>query len=862
MNTNRKSLFVFVTIFIAISVSSHIFACNKKGKITSPENPGSLPPPPQCKGKINFSPESVSGWSPLPVTFTAELQDAPSEGITAVGFDFNKADGIIDFLEVLTPATNKFVYQVTYTTVGEFVEGISFYWNEGNISCGQYFTSKISVVFRCPTPTVRVIAQQGFGLSYTVFFRILDLPIDSVSFKAGPGTSLSDVTCTPYQAIQNSCYISINFPDYGDFILCWYAESYCGARTDLECLSLLLQYSSSQILSYGGGTPDKAFFSPSQNMIALRTPPYITLLNKNGEIIRRLQSASGMIYSMKFKEGSVWILEPSGNYIQFFSVDLSGKIKTVIGNIFGAIDFDVFSSLGKKYGAFVRSFADNGDILVFDITDLEATTPICRKDIPPGAREIKVINNFAFVRYSTEIHAYKINLTGSICTVADPITLAFGHVPSFFDIEGDSQQATGVFSTSFQPEQDKIFQFSFDFTSEKFSSSISKFVVFPSSEVQALKVSPFNVSHVAIGYFQKNSGEYKVKLFDLSGQQTVGGEEGFSLPSRPVSISFVDTITTIVFDDSSNIARISFYPLSQKNYLKLGGARSGDVRAIHQIDCNTGNILEYIIDGSSIALLDLTPVFSSGGTLPVSITHIPSDPLLIHHSGEELYGIFRDSSGVFLSNATFSFRINFEGQDIRSFAKGITHFLAGGSSGLYYAKKTFSNFLLYERNIQVRKIRFISPNFFIIAPEGLYVVQEGQNLTEPVRYSLPCQDIAISDDSRYIYCLTPIDITEYELSGILTKRKERTFALSIGNIVDSDYEQGHIFFVSKTAIGPLYGTISSRDLKIKILSLLGGDRDDPISISAHSVCLPQRLMFLIYGNFGTEIMKGFATLIQ
>ncbi|MCX7734867.1 MAG: hypothetical protein N2254_08955 [bacterium] len=856
---NRKiSYALTIAIIFIIACSS-----NKNGKT---QNSGNNPPPatPPCDSSVVFFPEEISGDSPLQVTYSATFKGVNSEGITSVMIDFG-ADNFIDdiYSYELTPQ-NSFSYNAIYSSVGDFRDAFYFLWSEsegGKIkNCSVKKESKIRVTFLCPQPSIEVIAQviDSTSKSANILVRPTNMSLQQVTFYAGYETP-QKINCIPDNRFQNSCLISASAPDFGDWSLCWYAESFCGKKTEQSCLSFIISYPFTEVLNYGVGKIIN--FSSLEDKIAAITPPYISVISKDGDVIKRIGGAAGDIRWLKSTSEGIWILKITDKFNIVF-IDFSGNITENVVNpnsIFGTIGFDIYKTTNKRYAIVLRSFQENGDIVVFDITSFDASTPICRKIIPAGPRIIEFINGYAFVGYINEVHSYKIDFLVDICEVKEPEKYNLTYTPSLFDIEGDFSKAIAAYSSDFSSVKGKIFAFGFDFSSGKFYDIGSANASVGSNiDILSLKVSPFDLSYVAVSYLNKDIGEYRTKIHDFSANQSIGGVEGLKISDRAVFSSFLGKTTVAVIDEKNTINILEF-PASKKTK-KIGGFRNTNIKTsqIIETDCNAGKTFMTFPDGGGIVTADISSVFSPSGGFPVISTYISKDAVSVQKGPDnKTYAIFNTGNSLFLSDTDFSFSVTVGSSDITGFSAGSTYFITGGSSGIFYAKKNFSSFLNlnFSEIYQLKKTIYISPFFFLFSGNSLLILKD--DLEKVLNVSFGCQDIAVSDDKTKIYCMNAFGVSEHRFeNNSIIQSSSRSFILPVGDIYDSDFEDGHIFFLSDLGISKGFGIIRASDMKVVVLLKLPDDVE-PISISAKKYCLPNLVFVSAYGNFpdGT-IVKG------
>lgn len=865
MPKTKKQIFIFVQVLLIIVIA----ACNKKANqtIKNNNNNNNIPATPLCDSNVEFFPESISGESPLQVTYSANFIAKNSDGITAVLIDFG-SDNFVD-LEYKYDATpqKSFTYNAIYSSVGELKDTFYFLWNESEEDkvkeCKVKKESKIKVSFFCPTPSVEIISQitDSQTRSANIWLRPNNMSLEQVTFYAGYDTP-QKVSCIPDNRFQNTCFISLIAPDFGDWSACWYAESFCGRKTDLYCSSFIISYQFSEIFNYGVG--GGVAFSTLSDKIAAVTPPYVSLISQQGDVIKRIPVGSGDVRWIKLTEEGTWFLKATDKfYISF--IDFSGNTTNSVitpESLYGTISFDIYKTSNKRYAIVLRSFEENADILVFDITSLDASTPICKKIIPRGPRIVRFVSGYAFVGYIDRLYSYKIDFPSEICEIREPKIYNFPSIPSVFDIEGNSSEIIGAFSSEFSQAQGKVFVFKFYPASETFSSTREITASVGTNEILSLKVSPFNLSYIAISYLNKDIGEYRTKIYDLSTEQSIGGVEGLKITNKPLFSSFVGETTVAVIDEK-NVINILEFPFLKKTK-KIGGFINSKVKTYQEIDinCDTGKHYMFIPDGGGTAILEITPIFSNG--FPSISTYIGRDTLSIQKGPDnKLYGIFNDGNQLYVSDTDFSFSITLNNSDIMSFSVGLTYLIGGGPSGISYAKKSFTSFssLNFSEINQLKKSIHISPFFFLFSGNSLLILSE--ELEMVLRNSMTCDDISISDDKSRVFCLNAFGITEFTFDGTqINQKSSRAFFLSAGSIYDSDFEDGHIFFISDIGVSKGFGVIRTSDLKLTILYPMSNDFQ-PISISAEKYCIPGTVFVSAYGDFsGGGIAKGWIVKIR
>lgn len=843
-------------VLIAALLLFSFSLCKKKTETTKIEDkpPAQIMP---CDSGIEFYPEEISGTSPLAVTYYANFKAVNSDGITLVSIDFGN-DGFIDenYSYDTTPQ-NSFSYNAVYSSVGEFKDTFYFFWTEkeNNLekNCKAKRTSKAKVTFFCPKPSIEVIGQifDDKTRAMNIWIRPTNMSLEQVTFYAGYDT-LNETKCTIDSRFQNTCFLSLVAPEFGDWNLCWYAQSFCGNKTDVTCVTFIASYSFSEIFQYEVGK-SIAFDSFASKMVAV-TPPYITLISPSGDVVTRLTGAYGDIRWIKLTEEGIWLLDVRDKFHLRF-VDFFGKLrKEVVNpeNTFGTIAFDIYKTQTKRYTILLRSFQERGEILVFDISSFDASEPVCKMNIPAGARMIRFINGYAFVGYIDRLLAYGIRFKENICEFDTPSTYAFKRDPSLFDIEGSSSSGIiAVYASDAFDAKGKLFAFGFNVTDKSYFNIGDFQVTEEDVDVLSIKVSPFELSHIAILYHNKKTGEYRIKLFDLQARQSIGGVEGLKVQEKPTYISFLGKMTAAVVDEKNRLNIMTFpEPTPSVRTKSIGGFRDPLVRTqqIIDINCNTGESYIFIPDGGGIVGLDITPVLSPAGGFPSIATYIAKDSICIQKGADgKIYGIFNEGGELYLSDTDFSFSSKLNTADITTFSVGLTYAVAGGRSGAAFAKRTFSSFMKLPDVEQLRKSIYLSPFFFLFTGNRLHVFND--ELRELLNITMDCQDIAVSDDGAKIFCLNPLGISVFAIDrGSISNIASRRFLLPIGNVYDSDFEDDHILFLSDLTISKGFGIIRTKDLKIVLLSVLP-EEVEPISISAKKHCLPNLLFVSAYGNF-------------
>jgi hypothetical protein len=864
---NNLTFFHFLSALFFISVLFSLFlnsGCSNKKQQGSGRgnNGGNGGDNSQCSSKISFYPEKVSGESPLAVTVDVKFEGQNSKGITYVVIDFG-ADGFddIDIKDFQESGTKSFSYNLVYSSVGTFKDTFKFWWSEGNRICSKSFTIESSVVFYCPAPQFDIFSLQSVGGGVSITFRILNLPLEKVDFFLGY-ENLQKVQCNRNPVLQNACDTFILLPGYGDWSICFYAQSWCGRASQLTCTSVLASYGlSNPLVSYYIRNTRRSYLYGAT--AAFESEPFISLLSYDGELAvkKRFLMGDNMLYSDIGGDG-VWALIQSGaNFIIKFT-SFSGEEKTVISepNLYGSVAFDVFSLGGKKYLAVLRSFAGGapGDILVYDVSSYEAHNPICQKKINSGASLIKFINGYLFVKYSQSISAFKINFSADVCDFPSDQPPEFqpgsGLFLDFFDFEWDNQStyAVGVWSSFEFNYKSKVSLFNFYFVPGGFL-NVSSFDVFSGKRVQvlALKVSPQAISRVAIGYRNEEDGGYYIKLYDTFEGKSIGSVEGFQIGFEPRSIVFLSESKVLVF--GANLVSLVDFSSSEKKTAVISGISQTAKPVFNKISCDTSEFSILVPDGGSVAELDISPIFKgSGGARPANFF---SGVVALLGSGPDgkSYALFQTGSSFYLSDLTRSFQINFEGSDPRTLAIGNNFFLVGGGSGLWFSKKGWSSFLKYPGIPQARRIIY-NPSgnyFFVFSGSGIFVLKEKSDSLEGAGFfAVDCQDV-VSDGDTNIYCLRSFGIIEYRFDGAsFVKQRERAFFLAIGNIIDSQYSNGHIFFVSDLNVSDFAGIINTQSLRIVLLYPLGqfGEEIKALGISSFKYCSLNSFFFSVFGD--------------
>lgn len=862
MLKRRKETFIIAVILLVI------ISCKGKNKqINNNTGNTNKTTPLPCESNIDFFPQELSGESPLQVTYSAKFIGKNSDGITAVLIDFG-GDNFIDW-EYSYEATPKesFSYNAVYSSVGEFKDIFYFLWKEneeGKIKeCKAKKEVKIKVSFFCPIPSVEIISQitDSQTRSATIWLRPNNMSLEQVTFYAGYDIP-QKVRCIPDNRFRNTCFISLVAPEFGDWSACWYAESFCGRKTDLSCSSFIISYQFSEIFNYAVGQA-VAFSSFSDKIVAIN-PPYISLISSQGDVIKRIPIGSGEVRWIKLTEEGTWLLRVSDKFFISFT-DFSGNgTESVITpeSLYGTISFDIYKTSSKRYAIVLRSFQDSADILVFDITSLDASTPICKRIIPSGPRIIRFLGEYAFVGYIDKLYSYKIDFISEICEIREPKIYNFQIAPSVFDIEGNYSEVIGVYSSDFSQVQGKVFTFKFIPSSGTFLNLGEINASVGNNEILSLKVSPFNLSHIAISYKNKDINEYRTKIYDLSTAQSIGGIEGLKITEKPLFSSFLGGTTVAVIDEKNRINILEFPYL--KKIKKIGGSDNLQMKTSQVIEtnCDTGKHYMFIPDGGGIALLEITQIFSGG--FPSISTYISKDTISIQKGQDnKVYGIFNNGSNLYASDTDFSFSVSLDSSNITDFSVGLTYLIVGGPNGIYYAKKNFASFsyLNFQEINQLKKSIHIYPFFFLFSGNSLLVLSD--ELEKILNISMVCDDISVSDDKSSIFCLNAFGVTEFTFEGMEVKQKaSRSFFLPPGSIYDSDFEEGHIFFVSDLGISKGFGAIRASDLKLVILYPME-DEIKPVSISAKKYCIPGSVFVSVYGNFpGGGIAKGWIVKIR
>jgi len=867
-------LLLFIAVFFGMVLNSG--CSNKKGG--KGNNRGNGGDSSQCSSKVSFFPEKVSGESPLSVTIEAKFEGQNSKGITYVAIDFG-ADEFddIDFKDFQESGTNYFSYNLVYSSVGTFKDAFKFWWSEGNRICSKSFTIEASVIFYCPTPQFEVFSLDSVGKGINIAFRVLNLPLERVDIFLGYDT-LQKVPCYLIPGLQekNVCGVFVPLPGYGDWSICFYAQSWCGKSSQLTCRSVLVSYGlSPPLMSYYIKDTRRSYLYGAT--VAFESEPFISLLSYDGELAvkKRFLMGDNILYSDIDGDGVWALIQSGGNFIVKFT-SFSGVEKTVISepNLYGSVAFDVFSVGGKKYLAVARSFAGGapGDILVYDVTSYEAHNPICQKSINSGANTIKFINGYLFVRYSQSIFAFKINFSSDICDFPSDQPPEFqpggGTFLNFLDFEWDNQStyAVGVWSSFEFNYKNKVSIFNFYFGPERFS-NVSAFDVFPGKKIQvlALKVSPQAISRVAIGYRNEDDGRYYIKLYDIFEGKSIGSVEGFEIGFEPKSIVFLDKDKVLVF--GAKLASLIDFSSNQKKIARISGVSQDAKPVFNKLSCETSEFSMLLPDGGSVAELDISPIIKGSGVArPVNFfSGVPV--LLTQDQDWKSYTLFQTSSSFYLSDLTRSFHISFEGSDPRALAVGYNFFLIGGG-GLWFSKRNWSSFLEYSK-IPAKKIIYHPSGryFFVFSGSGINVLKEGSDSLENVGFfQVDCQDIAfsLSDADIKMYCLRSFGIIEYRFDRTsFIKQRERAFFLSVGNIIDSQFSNGHIFFVSDLGVSHFAGIINTENLKVVLLYPLGEDAK-AFGISSFKHCSADAFFFFVFGDMpvknpetGLEVRRDF-----
>jgi len=864
----RKNSFTFFhlvfALFFIIALSGLILnsGCSNKKQNGVKGADGNGADNSQCSSKISFYPENVSGESPLSVTVEVKFEEQNSKGITYIVIDFG-ADGFddIDIKDFQESGTKNFSYNLVYSSVGDFKDVFKFWWSEGDRICSKSFTLKTSVVFYCPAPQFEVFSLQSVGSRVIITFRVLNLQLENVDFFLGY-ENLQKVECNRNPVLQNACDTSVLLPGYGDWSICFYAQSWCGRASQLTCTPVLASYIlPTPLMSYYIRETQRSYFYGTT--VAFESEPFISLVSYDGELAvkKRFFMGDNMLYSDIDKDGFWALIQSGSNFIIKFT-SFSGEERNVISepNLYGSVAFDVFSLGGKKYLAVLRSFAGGtpGDILVYDVTSYEAHNPICQKKINSGAGFIKFINGYLFVKYSQSISAFKINFSVDVCDFPSDQPPEFqpggGLFLDFFDFEWDNQStyAVGVWSSFESTYKSKVGLFNFYFGPGRFS-DVSAFDVFHGKRVQvlALKVSPQAISRVAIGYRNEDDGRYYIKLYDTFEGESIGSVEGFEIGFEPRSIVFLSESKVLVFGARS-LSSFDFSSTEKKSTL-ISGISQTAKPIFNKISCDTSEFSILMPDGGGIVELDISPIFKgSGGARPVNFFS-GAVALLSYDQEGKSYALFQTGSSFYLSDLTRSFRIDFEGSDPRTLAVGYNFFLVGGSSGLWFSKRNWSSFLKYPGIPQARRIIYNHSGnyFFVFSGSGIFILKEkSDGLEDAGFFAVDCQDVA-SDGYTKIYCLRSFGIIEYRLDGAnLIKHRERAFSLTIGDIIDSHFSDGHIFFVSDLNISHFAGIINTESLRIVLLYPLGqiGEEINALGISSFRYCSSNSFFFSVFGD--------------
>ena len=856
-SSSRAKLPHTFIFFLAVFLFSGVLSsCSKKnsgnGTTQPPENK-------DCKSRIDFFPQSVSGESPLTVSFYASFYPEGSTGLTAVAVDFG-ADGFVDLVTYQGPTS--FYFVSTYSSLGNFSDKFIFWWSENGKVCEKSFSASIKVSGFCPRPSYQIESFGSEGNSAKAIIKVINLPLEQVEFYAGY-ESLEKVQCPPHNLLQGRCTITLPAPSWGDWLFCLYGKSYCGNQGETICSPIVINYPQTLAVSYGVGRIIRAF-SNGLSMFA-QTPPFMTILTKDGSIINRINLPGGDLrYSDVSSDGFFTFNIVGSDYVLYFISLSSGKIKEVIKdpNLYGSVSFDVFERSGKRYVAFLRSFGGGApaDILIYDITGLQASTPICQKNLDSGGREIRFEKDNLFVIYSDKILAFPLSFSGEVCSISDPVQYNFSAFNDITDLQSFGSEITIVWTSFEQPMRGNVGIFSFD-TLGRIFRPLKSFDVFPTKDkdVFSLKVSPFNLSDVAIGYLLKDSGKYKVKLYNWVREESICGVEGLEVPSRPISIIFLSDVTVAVFDSSNNLTILDFSTCETKKIKSISGFVDG-ANALSDIDCSQSKAKVYFPDGGALAELDILPVFLSPSSSPSLSKFYPFDTLKISFDfHKSLFEVFKDGDSVFVADITGYFSpISFFGSDVKSFSVGKDVILIGSSNAVFYSKKGMPNFYILK-NKQAKKIKYINGLFFIFSGNDIDVLEESSLSfvlegfpVDPIRF----QDVSFSPDMK-MYLLGSTQVVEYVYQdNRFGKKRERTFYLPAGKIIDSEFSYGHIFFISDLSIANFLGVINTENLKITLLANLGeGSR--AISISAEPSCLPNTIFTSVYGSFGTDIFRGF-----
>ena len=836
----------------------------------------------KCSSSVYFSPESVTGESPLTVTFQA-LFDARegADGITAVGLDFG-GDGFVDIVTSFTQPQTSFIYTATYSSVGDFQDAFVFFWEEdGKRMCKERKVSTISVVFRCPEPDTELLSQVVSGKVAVVKLRVKNLPLDQVRFYGGVD-NIKPLSCTPDPNVPNSCNMYFSFPSFGDWSFCWYAESYCGKKEEIVCSSAIISYPFAELFSYYFEFPVLSKYLGSKGELIFSQEPYIVVFDTREVKVKKKTFVGGDFIDMTADEKFAWVfrrrfVNQAGAQTVLFELIRASpeeqKTKTVISGdqLFGTFDFDVMERQGKKYAVFSRDLISAGDILVYDITGGEASLPICTKRIPAGGKSMNIVGDgFIFISTLTEIYVYKLNFTGDICEIQDIVNFTPGYSIDTIDIGGDKRYAVGIWSSQNEPVRGKFSAFKFDFANQKFE-KIGEFQVIPNRKVDVLKldVSPDNISRVAVSFRISETGEYKVKFFDIEKAQSIGGIDGFSLPSEPVLLSFLNSSTSIIIGKDGSLTKIE---LDNFNKTVISLSHIGKMgKAVFSVDCDSTSMKVFSPEGAGVIQLDITPAFAEKLTSPLPVM-IHGDPKIkrvesvLKGNKGKIYILFsreNPSSGKnekILSDIDFSFELTSLIGDIRTFAVGETFAIIGGSQGAYFANITKENqkFILLQ-NKQLKKVLYSSGYFFLFSGNDIDVMrEEGELLSSVVTdYSLGCLDISVSEDGSKIFCLRSFGVKEFAFDGRrIIGGRERSFSIPAGNIIDSSYSEGYIFFITDLIISQGFGVINTADLKLVILSLLG-EGQEAYGVDASPYCTENTVLFSLYGKLGGKVIRGF-----
>ena len=835
----------------------------------------------QCISSVYFSPESVTGESPLTVTFQALFEAAEgAEGITAVGLDFG-GDGFVDIITSFTQPQTSFIYTATYSSVGDFQDAFVFFWEEnGKRMCEERKVSTISVAFRCPEPDTELLSQVVSGKVAVVKLRVKNLSLNQVRFYGGVD-NIKPLSCTPDPNVPNSCNLYFSFPSFGDWSFCWYAESFCGKKEEIVCSSAIISYPFTELFSYYFEFPTFSKYLKAKEKLVFSQEPYVVLFDIREMQVERKTFVGGDFLDMTADERFAWVfrrrfVNQGGVQTVLFELiraSLEGQeTKTVIsGNqLFGTFAFDIIEKSGKNYAVFSRDLITTGDILVYDITGGEASLPICTRRIPAGGKYMKVVGDgFIFISTLTEIYVYKLDFTGEICEIRDIINFTPGYSIDAIDIDGSERYALGIWSSQNEPVSGKFSAFRFDFVSQKFE-KIGEFQIIPNRKVNALNldVSPDNISRVAVSFYVEETGEYKVKFFDIGKSQSIGGIDGFSLSSEPALLSFLSSTTSIIIGRDGNLTKIE---LDSFNKTVISLSHVGEMgKAVFSVDCDSTSMNVFSPEGGGIVQLDITPAFAEKLTspLPVTLHSAPKvrkvESLLKGERGK-IYILFsrENPSGKeekILSDVDFSFELTSLVDDIRTFAVGKTFAIIGGSQGAYFANinKKNQKFILLQSK-QLKKVLYSSGYFFFFSGNDIDVMQEeGDSLSPVIRdYSLGCVDISVSEDGKEIFCLRSFGVKEFIFDGRrIIGGKERSFSIPAGNIIDSSYSKGYIFFITDLIISKGFGVINTEDLKLVILSLLG-EGQEVYGVDSSPYCTENTILFSLYGELGGKVIRGF-----